>query len=360
MIYPAGKVLGNCLIDTLIGEGASARVYKGTHQTLGIPVAVKVLKAAPQDSLASHLSTYRDRFRREAQLAARINHEGIVRVLDFGEEMGNLYLVMEYVNGHTLSEYLRKSGPMTEDMALRVTSWLATALNAAHVQNIVHRDVKPGNVLITKDGWLKVSDLGLAKDMGARDLTNLDTLLGTPYYMAPESFKPGQDVGPAADLYSLGVILYEMLAGRPPFTGTLNQVISGHLHSEPVYAAQVNGAKAPLPEGTVKLLRALLAKDPALRPRTGREVAELCQVRLQSVQTATAFQGGEAPREARHLADSSSFQRLGQFMERNLGSSISDYQGRRVLHTTGRERVLIWILAAVFLGGAVAAYLTSR
>jgi eukaryotic-like serine/threonine-protein kinase len=360
MIYATGKVLGHCHLDSLIGEGASARVYKGTHQTLGIPVAVKVLKAAPQDSLASHLSTYRDRFRREAQLAARINHEGIVRVLDFGEEMGNLYLVMEYVNGHTLSEYLRKSGPMTEEMALRVTAWLATALNAAHAQNIVHRDVKPGNILITKDGWLKVSDLGLAKDMGVRDLTNLDTVLGTPYYMAPESFQPGQDVGPAADLYSLGVILYEMLAGRPPFTGTLNQVISGHLHSEPVYAAQANGAKIPLPEGTVKLLRALLAKDPAQRPRTGREVAELCQVRLQSVQSGTAFRGAEAPRDARHLADSSTFQRLGQFMERNLGSSISDYQGRRVLHTTGRERVLIWILAAVFLGGAIAAYLTSR
>jgi serine/threonine protein kinase len=249
-------------------------------------------------------------------------------------------------------------------MALRVTAWLATALNAAHAQNIVHRDVKPGNILITKDGWLKVSDLGLAKDMGARDLTNLDTVMGTPYYMPPESLKPGQEVGPAADIYSLGVILYEMLAGRPPFTGTLNQVISGHLHSEPVYSTQLNGAKLPLPEGTVKLMRSLLAKDPALRPRNGREVAELCHIRLQSVQSSVqsgaAFQGGEASRDARHLADSSTFQRLGQFMERNLGSSISDYQGRRVLHTTGRERILIWILAAVFLGGAVAAYLTSR
>jgi len=360
MIFAAGKVLGHCHIASLIGEGSSAWVYKANHQTLGIPVAVKVLKTAPNDSLASHLTTYRDRFRREAQLAARINHEGIVRVLDFGEEMGNLYLVMEYVNGHTLSEYLRKGGPMTEEMALRVTAWLATALHAAHSQNIVHRDVKPGNILITKDGWLKISDLGLAKDMAARDLTNLDTLLGTPYYMAPESFRPGQDVSPAADLYSLGIILYEMLAGRPPFSGTLNQVISGHLHSEPSYTIAVGSAKAPLPEGTVKLLRALLAKDPTVRPRTGREVAELCQLRLQSVKSGAAFANAEAPRDARHLAESSTFQRLGQFMERNLGSSVSEYQGRQVLHTTGRERILIWILAAVFLGGAIAAYLASR
>lgn len=364
MMLATGKVLGHCHIETLIGEGSSARVYKGMHQTLGIPVAVKVLKPAPHDSLASHLTTYRDRFRREAQLAARINHDGIVRVLDFGEEMGNLYLVMEWVNGHTLAEYLRKGGPMTEEMALKVIAWLATSLHAAHTQNIVHRDVKPGNILITKDGWLKISDLGLAKDLSTRDLTNMDTLLGTPYYMAPESFRPGQDVGPAADLYSLGVILYEMLTGRHPFTGALNQVISGHLHAEPVYTGKVSGAKAPLPEGTVKLLKALLAKDPALRPRTGREVADLCNLRLQSVQTGIAY-GGDTERdlrgrETRHLTDSSTFQRLGQFMERNLGSSVSEYQGRRVLHTTGRERVVIWALAVVFLGGAVAAWLTAR
>lgn len=363
MMLATGKVLGHCHIENLIGEGASARVYKGMHQTLGIPVAVKVLKPAPHDSLASHLTTYRDRFRREAQLAARISHEGIVRVLDFGEEMGNLYLVMEWVNGHTLSEYLRKGGPMTEDMALKVIAWLSTALHAAHSQNIVHRDIKPGNILITKDGWLKISDLGLAKDLAARDLTNMDTLLGTPYYMAPECFKPGHEVGPAADLYSLGVILFEMLTGRHPFTGALNQVISGHLHSEPTYVATVNGAKAPLPEGTVKLLKALLAKEPALRPRTGREVADLCHIRLQSVQAGLAYGGDPGDlrgREARHLADSSTFQRLGQFMERNLGSNISEYQGRRVLHTTGRERMMVWALAALFLGGAMAAWLTSR
>ena len=141
------------------------------------------------------------------------------------------------------------------------------------------------------------------------------------------------------------------IGAMPPF---------GNLWGLPVYVDHMNVAKIHLTEGTVKLMRALLAKDPSLRPRNWREVAELCQVRLQSVQSGAAFQGSEAPRDARHLADSSTFQRLGQFMERNLGSSISDYQGRRVLHTTGRERILIWILAAVFLGGAVAAYLSSR
>ena len=138
-----GKVLGHCHIESLIGEGSSAQVYKGMHQTLGIPVAVKILKTAPYDSMASHLATYRDRFRREAQLAARLNHEGIVRVLDFGEEMGNLFLVMEYVNGYSLAEYLRNNGPMSEEMSLKAIAYLASALQAAHSQNILHRDIKP-------------------------------------------------------------------------------------------------------------------------------------------------------------------------------------------------------------------------
>jgi serine/threonine-protein kinase len=360
MMLAEGKILGHCRIESLIGEGSSARVYKAVHQTLGIPVAVKALKPAPHDSLASHLATYRDRFRREAQLAARINHDGIVRVLDFGEDAGQLFLVMEYVNGHTLAEYLRKGGPISEEMALKVVAWLATALHAAHSRNIVHRDVKPGNILITRDGWLKISDLGLAKEMDARDFTNVDTLLGTPYYMAPECFKPGLDQGPEVDLYSLGVILYEMLTGRPPFTGTLTQVISGHLHAEPVYPSPANGARIALPDATVAILKTLLAKDPMARPRNGREVAELCQARLQNVRNGGAFAVPAAARDTRRLAESGTFQRLGQFMERNLGSSVSEYQGRRVLHTTGRERVLIWILAGLFLSGAVAAYLASR
>ncbi|GEM_PF-2141096 len=355
-----GKVLGHCHLESLIGEGGSARVYKGTHQTLGIPVAVKILKVAPQDSMASHLATYRDRFRREAQLAARLNHEGIVRVLDFGEEMGSLYLVMEYVNGYSLAEYLRNNGAMSEEMALKVIAYLATALHAAHAQNIVHRDVKPANILITKDGWLKISDLGLAKDMGSRDLTNADTLLGTPSYMAPECFLPGKDLGPASDIYSLGVMLYEMLTGRPPFTGTLNQVISGHLHSEPAYVILQQGVKTPLPEATVRLLKALLTKDPILRPKSGREVADLCQIRLQSVQSGVLpGRNPVAARDPGSLSDSSTFGRLGHFMERNLGSRVSEYQGQRVLHTTGKERILIWVLAIAFLVGCVVAYIAS-
>ncbi|MEO7425351.1 MAG: serine/threonine-protein kinase [Fibrobacteria bacterium] len=356
-----GKVLGHCHLEGLIGEGSSAQVYKGMHQTLGIPVAVKILKVAPQDSMASHLATYRDRFRREAQLAARLNHEGIVRVLDFGEELGSLYLVMEYVNGYTLSEYLRNNGPMGEEIALKVIGYLAAALHAAHLQNIVHRDVKPGNILITKDGWLKITDLGLAKDLSVRDMTNVDTVLGTPYYMAPECFIPGKDLGPSSDLYSLGIILYQMLTGSPPFTGTLNQVISGHLHSEPVYAYTQLGVRTPLPEPTVRLLKSLLAKDPSLRPHTGREVADLCQIRLQGAHTGMAYaQGADPGRDYSGLADSSTFQRLGIFMERNLGSRTSEYQGHRVLHTTGKERLLIWALAALFIGGALVAYFSSR
>jgi hypothetical protein len=152
-----------------------------------------------------------------------------------------------------------------------------------------------------------------------------------------------------------------MLTGKPPYVGTLNQVISGHLHGEPAFTVSLNGHKTSLPEPTVSLLKALLAKDPAVRPRSGREVADLCQIRLQSVQTGVLpGRKYDGQRDVSGLSDSSTFHRLGQFMERNLGSKVSEYQGRRVLHTSGKERVIIWVLALVFLMGCLFAYLSSK
>lgn len=356
-----GKTLGRCHLESLLGEGASAQVYKGTHQTLGIPVAVKVLKTAPQAAMASHQATYRDRFRREAQLAARIAHEGLVRVLDFGDELGHLYLVMEFVDGYSLAQYLRNTHSMPEDMALKVIAYLCEPLSSAHAQNIIHRDLKPSNILITRTGWLKISDLGVAKDLAQRDLTQTDTMLGTPFYMAPECFQTGKTVDRSADIYSLGIILYEMLMGKPPFAGTLNQVISGHLTGEATWTAVRQGIKAPLPEPTVAILRALLAKEPRHRPESCAAVSKLCHDRLRSLAGgAPSALVGDRVRTSGLAGESSTFGRIGQFMEKNLGSRSSEYQGRQVVHTTGRERLLIWAMLAVFVGGCLAAYMYAR
>lgn len=356
-----GKVLGRCYLESLLGEGAMASVYKGHHQTLGIPVAVKVLRAdSTLNRNADHVA-FRDRFRREAQLAARVGHDGIVRVLDFGEDLGVLYLVMEFVPGYTLQEYLRRNRVVPEEAAVNITAYLAGAMQAAHAQNVIHRDLKPSNVMVTGDGWLKISDLGLAKEVGRNDLTNADTIVGTPSYMAPECFIAGKEQGPYTDIYSLGIMLYEMVAGRPPFTGTLNQVISGHLNAEPAFMVDVKGTPTPMPAGLVKLLKAMLAKKPEGRLGNCADVVKACQARIAEIQGGAPRAQGTGPGAgADTLSESSTFRRISQLMERNLGSTSSEYQGRKVVHTTRRERMVVWILLVLFVAGFIAAYVLLK
>lgn len=356
----AGKVLGHCHLEGVIGQGAMATVYKGQHQTLGIPVAVKVMRTDAETMRQSHSASFRDRFRREAQLAARVNHPGIVRVLDFGEEMGVLYLVMEYVHGYTLQAYLRRAGCMGEEMALSVIAYLAASLGAAHAQNVIHRDLKPSNVLVTHDGWAKIADLGLAKEVGQNDLTRADTLVGTPAYMAPENFSAGQDIGPAADIYALGIMCYEMIAGNPPFTGSMNRVISGHIQGEPEYQVLSGGRPLAMPPGLVSLLKAMLAKRPGDRPDCAR-VAALCQARIAELQGGSPAAAGDRARSGNASeSESSAFRKLSQFMEKNLGGTSSEYQGHQVVHTTARERILIWAMLILFVGSFLGAYLITR
>jgi len=356
-----GKVLGRCYLENLIGEGSSSQVYKGMHQTLGIPVAVKVLRSQPQGPGASQMTSFRERFRREAQMAARLNHDGIVRVLDFGEDMGLLYLVMEFVGGHSLLEYLRRNGPVHEELALKIVGHVAASMQVAHSQQILHRDLKPANILVTKEGKLKVSDLGLAKDMTQIDLTAAETTLGTPTYMAPECFMPGKVIGPASDIYSLGVILYELILGQPPYTGTLNQVISGHLHSEPTWGSERGTAAPVFHPSTMRIIRFMLSKKPDDRPKSCRELVELLQFRLRELRGSVPVGGdSEAFRRAGNLVDTSSFRKLGEFMEKNMGSRVSEYQGKTVVHTTGRERLLVWVLLGAFIIGMGLVYLKMR
>lgn len=363
-----GKILGRCYLEGLVGEGASSQVYRGMHQTLGIPVAVKVLRSQPHVPGAMQAVGFRERFRREAQMAARLNHDGIVRVLDFGEEMGLLYLVMEFVDGRSLLEYLRQSGPVHEELALKIIAHIAGSMQVAHGQQILHRDLKPANILVTKDGKLKISDLGLAKDMTQIDLTAADTTLGTPTYMAPECFLPGKEIGPASDIYSMGVMLYELIVGKPPYVGTLNQVISGHLHSEPAWEltgktqGRDSGFAAPaFSPGTQKLIKNLMAKKPEDRPPSCREVVELAHARLRELRgQAPMGPSSEVLRRTANLADSSSFRKMGELLNNNLGSRTSEYQGKTVVHTTGRERLVVWLLLLAFIVGLVLVYLRMR
>ena len=198
-------------LGPVLGEGGMARVYRGVDRQLRRPVAVKVL-AAPFDRDRSFL----ERFRREARAAAGLSHPNIVAVFDSGSDDGTHFIVTELVEGETLADRLRRDGPMPPEEAVAVAVDIARALAAAHERGLIHRDIKPGNVMVLPDGRVKVVDFGIARAAGSDTLTGTGVVLGSTAYLSPEQ-AGGQPVDERADLYALGCVLYEMLTGHVPF-----------------------------------------------------------------------------------------------------------------------------------------------
>ena len=214
---PYEVLAGRYELHRQLATGGSADVFLARDQLLNRPVAVKVLNATLSEDEA-----FVQRLRQEAQVVASLNHQNIVGVFDQGEQDGAPFIVMEYVDGQSLAEILRNEGRLDPDRAASIAVDIAAALDAAHRQGMVHMDVKPGNVLVTTEGQVKLADFGIAKALkegNETDLTIEDgTVMGTATYLSPEQAQ-GQKVGPRSDVYSLAVVLYEMLGGRPPFVG---------------------------------------------------------------------------------------------------------------------------------------------
>jgi eukaryotic-like serine/threonine-protein kinase len=243
-----------------LGRGGMAEVYLARDQLLDRPVAVKVLFPA----LATD-EGFVERFRREAQAAANLQHPNIVSVFDWGEANGTYFIVMEYVEGHTLAEMLRDEGRLHPDRAAEITADIAAALGFAHRNRVVHRDVKPGNVLITRDGGVKVADFGIARalsDSTDQNLTKTGSVMGTATYFSPEQAR-GAPVDPRSDIYSLGCVLYEMTTGHPPFAGDSAVAIAyKHVQENPMPPRRYDPA---LPETLEAITLKCLAKNPANR-----------------------------------------------------------------------------------------------
>src|SRR3954471_7980443 len=239
-----------------IARGGMADVYLARDSLLDRPVALKVL--FPE--FATDRS-FVERFRREAQAAANLSHPNIVSVYDWGEEGGTYFIVMEYVEGRSLAQILRDEGPLLPDRAADIATDIAAALGFAHRNGVIHRDVKPGNVLISPLGQVKVTDFGIARAVTTQDnLTQTGTVMGTATYFSPEQAR-GESVDPRSDVYSLGVVLYELLTGEPPFTGDNPvSVAYKHVQEQP---DRVTTRNPQVPVALEAVTMKALAKNPA-------------------------------------------------------------------------------------------------
>ena len=241
-----------------LGSGGMAEVYLAHDDVLDRDVALKVLS-----SRYSHDEEFVERFRREAQSAAALSHPNIVSIFDRGEsEDGTYYIAMEYLSGGTLKDRIVKRGALPARTAAAVAQQIAEALKVAHDSEVIHRDIKPHNILITDSGDIKVTDFGIARAASSSTMTRTGSILGTAHYLSPEQAM-GEPVGPSSDIYSLGVVLYEMLTGELPYDaetpiGIAMKHVNGHLR-EPM---EVDPS---IPQGINDITMKMLARDPADR-----------------------------------------------------------------------------------------------
>jgi len=254
MTFKIGENVGPYRIISQLGQGGMATVYKAYHASLDRYVAIKVLHAAFKED-----PTFTARFAREARVLAKLEHANIVPIYDFAEHNGDPYLVMKYVEGDTLKARM-SHGALPMDEVLKVVDAVGGGLSYAHKQGILHRDIKPSNVIITNDNQYFLSDFGLARIASAGESTlSQDTMLGTPNYISPEQAKGVRDLDARTDIYSFGVLLYEMVVGRVPFSGdTPFAIIHDHIYTPLPLPSKVN---PNVSEEVERVLLKALAKD---------------------------------------------------------------------------------------------------
>jgi eukaryotic-like serine/threonine-protein kinase len=268
-VTPGSKFALRYEVKEVLGVGGMGMVFKAVDSELGEVIAIKTLK---QDLLSEDASAL-ERFKSEIRLARRISHRNVVRTHDLGEFSGVYYITMEYVEGKTLKELVKTRGRLPIPATLTVAKQLCRALEVAHDQGVIHRDIKPQNMVVEPDGVLKVMDFGIARLAKRQSgLTEQGMVVGTPEYMAPEQLM-GHDVDARADIYAAGCVIYECLTGSPPLTAD-NQftLVAKLLEETPVAPSSVN---ADVPQALSDLVMRTLAKKPDDRPQGALELHDL-------------------------------------------------------------------------------------
>jgi len=268
------KILaGRYVLVEQIGIGGMAIVYRAIDRNTGHSVAVKVLK--PEFNRDAEFVS---RFQREAEAASKMTHHNIVNLLDVGMDGENRYLIMEYVKGQTLKEVIQEKGRISAPVAVQITIRILSALQHAHQNGIIHRDIKPQNILVHADGHIKVADFGIARMANSSTLTRGDSVMGSVHYFSPEQAQ-GKGTDVTSDLYSVAVTLYEMLTGRVPFDGDSPVAIAmQHLHAAP---EPIRRFAPEVPEAICHVCMKAMEKDPAYRYRSAREMASELRMALE-------------------------------------------------------------------------------
>ncbi len=297
-------------LEEFIGQGGMSLVYRAVDVRTGHSVAVKILKSEYNGD-----KEFLERFQREAQAASLMSHHNLVNLLDVGVEGEHRYLVLEYVNGNTLKDIIRQKGRLNHQTAIQITIRILSALQHAHDNGIIHRDIKPQNVLIHADGHVKVSDFGIARMTGGATIGKGDTVVGSVHYSSPEQ-ATGSVVDVTSDLYSTGVVMYEMLTGRVPFVGdTPVAVAMQHLQDAPPPIADF----APeTPPAVVAVVMKALEKDPKKRFQSARAMADaLMKAKDGKLDPAIVSQEGpriqpQTPKRVQEAAITSAVRRQGR------------------------------------------------
>lgn len=324
------KILANRYrLTEQIGMGGMAIVYRAVDLRTGHNVAVKVLRPEYNED-----SEFISRFQREAEAASKMTHHNIVNLLDVGMDGENRYLVMEYVQGKTLKTVIQERGKLSPALAGQIAIRILSALEHAHRNGIVHRDIKPQNILVHADGHIKVADFGIARIANSSTLTKGDNVMGSVHYFSPEQAK-GEGANATSDLYSTGIVLYEMLTGKVPYDGDNPVAVAmQHLHATPV---PIQNLAPDVPPALVRVCMKAMEKNPAMRYQTARDMAADIRAALENRPERPVYPEKELEVQ----------QPKPQMVKEDTGKTQTADTGRNKTRNTKRNRIWTIILTSI-------------